>query len=80
MSTWSVWRLAPESDEQERVIVTAEDGEREVCGIVYREEDANLIAAAPELLEAARKVIRDGYDNDAIDALWDAIAKAEGGN
>ncbi len=40
------WKLAPESDPQERCIITTEDGEEEICGIVYREDDADLIVTA----------------------------------
>lgn len=35
------------------------DGEC-VCDTVYRREDADLIAAAPELLEALRRMLRAG--------------------
>src|SRR5262245_27459469 len=47
----------------------------------FSEQDANarLIAAAPELLEACRSVVEDGFlDRPSIHACMAAIAKAEG--
>jgi hypothetical protein len=73
-----------------------EVGDRDVVGVdaaradpsVYRMDvrgidcaDARLIAAAPELLEAARKALAECCDliaTDAGNALEAAIAKAEG--
>jgi len=79
---WVVWRLAPDSDARERMIVTTADGEIEVCGIVENEDDAYLIAAAPEmyaLLKAAQAYI-ETQDNetmpDEMAALWNRIAAA----
>jgi hypothetical protein len=43
---WSIYRLAPDSDVRERLIVVTEDGETEICGAVENEADAHLIAAA----------------------------------
>ena len=52
---WKVWQLAPDSDPQERhIVVTGEDCGTEVCGIVDNVIDAELIAAAPEMLEALK--------------------------
>jgi len=42
-------------------------------------EDARLIAAAPDLLAAAKIVAADeSWGSHAYRVLWDAIAKAEG--
>lgn len=47
-----------------------------------REEDAGLIAAAPELLaalkECAPALARFGYDSESVRKAYEAIAKAEG--
>lgn len=40
--------------------------------------DANLIAAAPELLEALKAVISENHVDGAFDMARAAIAKAEG--
>ena len=53
------------------------------CGICHRsvaEEKANarLIAAAPDLLEACKMVIKEGLTGPSLDAVRYAIAKAEG--
>ena len=56
---WTVWQLAPDSDPQERhIIVAGEYYGTEICGIVENVADAELMAAAPEMLEAL-KVTRD---------------------
>lgn len=66
-------------------VATASDPEM-VWGAIGREEDARLIAAAPELLEALEKIVRmfEGAD-DTVWAVEDyhqkaraAIAKAKG--
>ena len=44
-----------------------------------READARLIAAAPELLEALKRVSGFSVTPDDINSARDAIAKAEGG-
>ena len=64
---WIVWRLAPDSDSRERVIVTTADGETEVCGIVERESDARLIAASPELYAALKRM------DALVEGLWKSI-------
>ncbi len=77
---WMKWKLGPDSDPEERWIVTTVDGEREICGIVYREQDADLLAAAPELLEACKMALGAFEHNNAIDwnDLERTLAKAEG--
>lgn len=47
---------------------------------VRRREDAHLIAAAPDLLAAAKSALDVMGANAARDALAAAIAKAEGSN
>lgn len=60
-------------------IVTEDDGTKFAC--VYEPEDAHLIAAAPDMLEALKLAVdqleRLGSDGLASGALA-AIAKAEG--
>lgn len=65
-------------------ITFGEDGEC-ICDTVYQREDANLIAAAPELLEALQCIIeactwdtygKPGYEN--LEAAKAAINKALG--
>lgn len=90
MKKWTTWQLAPESDEQERLIVTTEDGETEITGIIPDEADARLIAAAPDLLDACIQ-LRDFFtremdqgcalsleEENAYNAANAAIAKALG--
>lgn len=55
------------------------------CGGQRREENANLIAAAPELLEALQAMLNKAYKQnwndqypDELDAAQSAIAKALG--
>lgn len=65
-------------------VIFGEDGEC-ICDTVYQREDANLIAAAPELLEAVIKCV-DALDEVSsqqwcgpiIDEARAAIAKALG--
>lgn len=61
-------------------ITYGEDGEC-ICDTVYQREDANLIAAAPELLNALIKlvdVIDDMVHGPSTDAAHAAINKALG--
>src|SRR4051812_3580578 len=53
---WVAWQLAPDSDPQERHIVTTEDGEVEVCGLIENDHDARLLAASPQLAAMLQKV------------------------
>lgn len=64
--TWKKWRLAPDSDPEQRLIIVTEDGETEVCGIVYNEDDADLLAAAPALYDAC-KAMQKSLNGSATD-------------
>ncbi len=76
---WMKWKLAPESDSQERCIITTADGEEEISGIIYREEDADLIVVAvngylaqgspeavPPQAKKERSVARAGEKQNAV--------------
>lgn len=84
---WELFRLSRDSDEDERLIVTAHNHETEVCGIVQNEADARLIAAAPDLLKAAKAIVLQdrlygvGHLRERThrELRW-AVEKAEGGN
>ena len=56
---WITWKLSPDSDKEERFIVTTADGETEICGIVYNETDAAAIAAVPKLIETLETLRAD---------------------
>ena len=68
--------------------IIAADGSHVVCaghdydefGLIPSRDDARLIAAAPDLLEACRRALRDAteWDGDMSEVLEAAIAKAEG--
>lgn len=61
-------------------ITYGEDGEC-ICDTVYQREDASLIAAAPELLEALIKlvdIVDDVVHGPSTDAAHAAINKALG--
>lgn len=55
------------------------DGEC-ICDTVYRREDADLIAAAPELLEALQMIMNGDFymPKESADAAIAAINKATG--
>jgi|HubBroStandDraft_2_1064218.scaffolds.fasta_scaffold299813_2 hypothetical protein len=92
---WAVYQLADDvhtyGADANKWIVTADHHENEICGVVQTIEDANLIAAAPDLLEACKallllvprnKLHPVGYTNGKQDKANDlaraAICKAEG--
>lgn len=80
-------RLCP-ADKNNQSILTLEDEGNSTFACVYEEADANLIAAAPDLLEALKlfirseKMARDGNPPTGADELIElgesAVAKAEG--
>ena len=58
------------------------DGSEVVTTVEYwiKESNANLMAAAPDLLEALEKIVLEfeGYASDGLDLAIAAIAKAKG--
>jgi hypothetical protein len=89
--TWKVWHLPPEDEHGNQldspgVLITTEDGETEITGIVHDPRPASLIAAAPEMLEALDRIrcwahmarqVRDLAEyGDLIDLLDEVIGKA----
>jgi hypothetical protein len=76
---WMLYRLAPDSDPQERLIVVTADGETEICGVIHKGADARLIQQAPNLLTAAQHVIECWSNGDlaaAVRQLDDAVTAA----
>lgn len=60
-------------------VTFGQDGEC-ICDTVYNPSDANLIAAAPDLLEALQAVVRVAdRQTDEFDMAHAAISKALGG-
>jgi hypothetical protein len=82
--SWVVWTLSPESDLDQRHIITTTDGEIEITGIVHNPRHAPLIATAPELAKALRQLyepadryIADKAGREAIAYAGEILAKAE---
>lgn len=73
---WAVWRLAPDSDPEERFIVVGPDGENEITSVVYSDADARRIVACVNALsgftlpqiEAIAQALRHGI-------VWAATAE-----
>ena len=83
---WTTYRLADEPGiyrhNAGKLIITTEDGETEICGVVYDESHATLITAAPQMLAALKEnlvALRREYDesDDCIKGTLAAIAAAE---
>jgi hypothetical protein len=80
---WQKYQLADDDktygENAGKFIIVAADGELEVCGIVANDADADLIAAAPELLEAAKNYATawDRTNESLRKRLLEVIAKAE---
>ena len=83
---WIVYEFVDGYDirapEAECYVATASDPEA-VWGAIGREEDACLIAAAPEMLEALENLLKvhegeGGTQHNAADIARTAIAKAKG--
>ena len=77
---WKASEFVSEVDGWTEVTIRKDDHEEECLAIVERGEDAYLIAAAPDMLEALKNIEND--DNHIPSTIWamvkDAIAKAEG--
>ena len=74
------WQRSNDAVPEGYVQVTIYDeatGDR-VATAFQTEDNANLITAAPDLLEALQGVLRNKNDEAAIDRAYEAIAKAEG--
>ena len=60
---WAAWKLAPDSDPQQRHIIVTADGEQEITSFVQREADAHHIARCvnshDRLLESLQELLAD---------------------
>ena len=56
---WTVWKLAPDSDELERSIVTTQSGDIEVTGIVNLDADAAFIVKAANCHDDLVRALED---------------------
>lgn len=83
---WMPYKLAPDSDTEERFIIVDDTGEEEITGIVFKEENAHLIVSAPDLLEVC-EYLKNSLDADQITetdrtkylhVLSNSIRKAKG--
>lgn len=85
---WIVWRLGDDKaeygDNAGKVIITTENGEEEICGVVYDEAHARLMAHAPKLLAALKALHAAVIQGDDAGFTWAnvhagfVIDKAEG--
>ena len=85
---WGIFHLADDvatyGENAGKPIICTKDFETEICGVIQREEDAKLIAKAPEmfhLLNDAKQFIQDlldtGYElqQESIDKWFDGYNK-----
>ena len=75
------WYVAKNSNDTQGLVIDEITGEN--IAVIYKKEDAPLIASAPELLEALKEALNyikcDYIDADGIeDRLGNVIKKAEG--
>jgi hypothetical protein len=75
------WISATQYNNDDLLELATKDNTKRI-GFVDRIEDAHLIAAAPEMLEALEKLqmIIDLEDLEAVDLIAKAINKAKGGS
>jgi hypothetical protein len=84
---WVVWRLAPDSDPQQRHIITTADGEEEITAIVHRKVDAHHIVQCvnwhADLVQALQRIshypANANSDPDVMGAALNAIASIAAG-
>ena len=79
--TTGSWEACERGDYADGGIVILGDDRR--IAVVYQEDDATLIAAAPELYEALELVLDTyGFDSSTDSSIWQtvtaALAKARG--
>jgi hypothetical protein len=78
-TTWSTWDSEETRSNKFYPIEILHDQEKYVVAEVADEADANLIAAAPDLLHVAEMVIRDTSSADVLLLFAKAaVAKARG--
>ena len=75
------WYVARNSNDEQGLVIDEKTGDN--IALSYKKEDACLIAAAPELLDALKQALNyikgDYIDADGIeDRLGNVIKKAEG--
>jgi hypothetical protein len=68
--------------ELENIMICYGKNDEAICDTVYNRDDANLIAAAPELLEALERMILICKVYNGLEAkkARDVVAKAKGEN
>lgn len=75
---WVTYKLAPDSDKKQRFILTTEDCEIEVCGIIDNDDDAEFMAKAcnnHKDLVAALKGLMGGRNIKTMQRAKDILKK-----
>ena len=73
---WVVWQLAPDSDSEQRNIITTADGEQEVTGIVYHDGDAERIVRCVNAHDYLVAALQDAED-EIVNMLDDLSEEPE---